>query len=51
MITPEEQHLARLRELQRRYDCADNVNNEEGCLQIQKLMDAENQRWAAQQPA
>lgn len=45
-MTAEQQHLARLRDLQRRYDCADNVGNEDGCQQIQKLIDAENERWA-----
>ena len=45
----ERAHFDRLRELQRRYDCADNVGNEEGCRQIQGLIDAENARWAAVQ--
>lgn len=44
-MTAEQQHLARLRELQRRYDCAENVNNEAGMTMIQNLIDNENKRW------
>jgi hypothetical protein len=48
-MNEEQKHLARLRELQRRYDCAENVGNEDGCRMIQDLMDKENQRWATAQ--
>ena len=42
-------HCQRLRELQRRYDCADNVGNETGCAMIQGLIDQETARWNASQ--
>lgn len=45
----EQQHLARLRELQRRYDACIEASNEEGAQRIQELIDNENQRWQAQQ--
>jgi hypothetical protein len=50
-MTAHEQHLARLRELQRRYNACEESGNEAGAEQIQKLIDAENQRWSAQQAA
>jgi hypothetical protein len=44
-------HLARLRALQRRYDCADAAGNEDGCAQIQNLIDQENERWSQHEAA
>lgn len=46
-MTAEEQHIARLRQLQGRYRACEESGNEAGCEQIQKLIDAENQRWSA----
>ncbi len=42
-----ENHLARLRELQRRYSACEESNNEDGCARIQELIDNENARWIA----
>ena len=44
MTIAEQNHLARVRELQRRLDAAQSAEVEENIL---KLMEAENQRWEA----
>ncbi len=38
-------HLARLRELQRRYNACEESGNSDGADAIQVLIDKENQRW------
>ena len=43
-----ENHLARLRQLQRRYECAADAGNDDGCARIQTLIDEETKRWEAQ---
>ena len=49
LLAAKDQHIARLRELQRRFNACEESGNSDGCDAIQQLIDAENQRWSAQQ--
>ncbi|HEY4415924.1 MAG TPA: hypothetical protein VGO57_09550 [Verrucomicrobiae bacterium] len=44
-MTPFEQHMARLRELNCRMAACDESGNAEGAGRIQELIDLENERW------
>ena len=46
LLAAKDQHIARLRELQRRFNACEESGNSDGGDNIQKLIDQENERWS-----